>query len=164
MPTVRFELTLDGFSVRSLYQVGVRRHCWERGSDLNGRSFGYEPNEIPGFSTPQFLDREELNLPWCPHEESNPNVQSTKLACYHYHYKGKEKRDRLDVRAPYGITSRDSNPAPPPHAGVFYQLNYRHISSFQSGKLREQLSLLVLPPGYDPSPTPYQSVMLPLSL
>jgi hypothetical protein len=29
---------------------------WLRGLDLNQRPLGYEPNELPGCSTPQFHD------------------------------------------------------------------------------------------------------------
>lgn len=38
---------------------------WLRGVDLNHRPFGYEPNELPGCSTPRYIsyiNRDSLSL------------------------------------------------------------------------------------------------------
>jgi hypothetical protein len=39
---------------------GYRKEGWLRGVDLNHRPLGYEPNELPGCSTPQFENNRTL--------------------------------------------------------------------------------------------------------
>ena len=54
VPTVSFNVEADSFHEFNLY-FGEKGKKWLRGLDLNQRPLGYEPNELPGCSTPRIF-------------------------------------------------------------------------------------------------------------
>ena len=68
VPKNRFELPtfrLQG----DCTTVVLHRHIWLRGLDLNQRPLGYEPNKLPGCSTPRY------RIIWLRERELNPPVR-----------------------------------------------------------------------------------------